>query len=67
MTDEETMVQLESLKSYLVQAAGDDDLADFSGQIAKKFVVMIPDEKTPGLVVLGRGRPALSLETFALT
>ncbi|MBQ5728220.1 MAG: L-seryl-tRNA(Sec) selenium transferase, partial [Mailhella sp.] len=31
------------------------DLADFSGQIAEKFVVMIPDEKTPGLVVLGRG------------
>ena len=55
MTDEETMVQLESLKSYLVQAAGDADLADFSGQIAEKFVVMIPDEKTPGLVVLGRG------------
>ena len=45
MTDEETMVQLESLKSYLVQVAGDDDLADFSGQIAEKFVVMIPDEK----------------------
>lgn len=53
MTKEETIIQKELLRSYLEQAAGDTDMTELAKTFTDEFVIMVPDEKMQGLVVLG--------------